>query len=106
MHRDRLTLAWLLGSASFLTLINGQAALAQQAAQPQMTAEEQVPKQVLVTGSLIRGTVAVGAPVTALGQQDFSESRCGLHQQSSVDVAAIRRSRGPQRRLRGIFLFH
>ena len=49
---------------------------------PQQTAQAQtaqtgagaVPEQVLVTGSLIHGTAAVGVPVTNLGTQDFTES--------------------------------
>jgi iron complex outermembrane receptor protein len=32
---------------------------------------EEIPENVLITGSLIRGTVAVGVPVTNLGTQDF-----------------------------------
>lgn len=34
----------------------------------------EVPEQVLVTGSLIRGTAAVGVPVTNLGPQDFTQT--------------------------------
>ena len=34
----------------------------------------EVPEQVLVTGSLIRGTVAVGVPVTNLSPQDFNQT--------------------------------
>jgi outer membrane receptor protein involved in Fe transport len=34
----------------------------------------EVPEQVLVTGSLIHGTAAVGVPVTNLGVQDFTET--------------------------------
>ena len=33
-----------------------------------------IPEQVLITGSLIHGTAAVGVPVTNLGAQDFTET--------------------------------
>lgn len=39
-----------------------------------LAAAEPVPEQVLVTGSLIHGTVAVGAPVTTLSAQDFVQT--------------------------------
>jgi iron complex outermembrane receptor protein len=39
-----------------------------------VVASEIVPEQVLVTGSLIHGVAAVGAPVTSLGAQDFRET--------------------------------
>jgi iron complex outermembrane recepter protein len=66
--------ATLMGSASLLTLAT--AVHAQQVAQAQMAqaAPEAVPEQVLVTGSLIHGTAAVGVPVTNLGVQDFTET--------------------------------
>jgi len=35
---------------------------------------EEVPETVLITGSLIRGTVAVGVPVVNLGAQDFAKT--------------------------------
>ena len=63
--------ATLMGSASFLTLTATITAHAQQMAQ---TAPEAVPEQVLVTGSLIHGTAAVGLPVTNLGTQDITET--------------------------------
>ena len=68
--------AGLMGSASLLALITAPAANAQQVAQAQMAqaAPETVPEQVLVTGSLIHGTEAVGVPVTNLGVQDFTET--------------------------------
>src|SRR5438309_6503742 len=66
--------ATLMGSASFLTL-TAVTAHAQQVAQAQMAqASPQVPEQVLVTGSLIHGTAAVGVPVTNLGVQDFTQT--------------------------------
>ena len=60
----------LLGTASFVTLATAMStpAQAQMAAQ---AAPQEVPEQVLITGSLIRGTAAVGVPVTNLGPQDF-----------------------------------
>src|SRR5258708_32840030 len=72
MNPNTSKLTTLLGTASFLTMANAIAAQAQQVAQAQMTqAQPEVPEQVLITGSLIRGTVAVGVPVTNLGAQDF-----------------------------------
>jgi iron complex outermembrane receptor protein len=66
-----------MGSASFLTLTSIAAVHAQQQmAQAQMaqTAPAAIPEQVLITGSLIHGTAAVGVPVTNLGAQDFTET--------------------------------
>jgi iron complex outermembrane receptor protein len=65
-----------MGSASLLTLTNLLAANAQQVAQTQMAqaAPEAVPEQVLITGSLIHGTAAVGVPVTNLSVQDFRQT--------------------------------
>ena len=70
-------IATLMGSASFLTLTNIAIAQAQQqTAQAQMAqaAPAAIPEQVLITGSLIHGTAAVGVPVTNLGAQDFTET--------------------------------
>ncbi|HEX5280567.1 MAG TPA: TonB-dependent receptor plug domain-containing protein [Micropepsaceae bacterium] len=66
----------LMGSVSLLTLTNVLAAHAQMVAQAQMAqaTPETIPEQVLVTGSLIHGTAAVGVPVTNLGVQDFTET--------------------------------
>src|SRR6476660_2508452 len=63
----------LLGTASFVTLATAMStpAQAQMAAQ---AAPQEVPEQVLITGSLIRGTAAVGVPVTNLGPQDFRQT--------------------------------
>jgi iron complex outermembrane receptor protein len=68
--------AALMGSASLITLINALPAQAQQVAQAQMAQAQpdQVPEQVLITGSLIHGAAAVGVPVTNLGTQDFTET--------------------------------
>src|ERR1700704_99054 len=62
-------LAALLGSASLLTMANVIPAAAQGMAVAQA---EEVPETVLITGSLIRGTAAVGVPVTNLSPQDFA----------------------------------
>src|SRR5712671_5166229 len=63
----------LLGTASFLTLASSLDAQAQQIAQAQTAQVNpmEVPEQVLITGSLIRGTAAVGVPVTNLSPQDY-----------------------------------
>src|SRR6266853_2240688 len=67
-------LATLLGSASLLTMANAISAYAQgqQVAQGQVAQAEEIPETVLITGSLIRGTVAVGVPVTNLSPKDFA----------------------------------
>src|SRR5437764_8053928 len=63
MHPTTSRLTSLLGTASFLALSTSLSAQAQQVAQGQMAqAQETVPEQVLITGSLIRGTAAVAAP--------------------------------------------
>src|SRR5258706_15902840 len=69
-------LTTLLGSASLLTLANAMGAQAQQMAQAQTAQESptEIPETVLITGSLIRGAVAVGVPVTNLNTQDFVTS--------------------------------
>src|ERR1700675_3613178 len=77
MHPTRSKIATLLGTASVLTMASVLGANAQQqVAQGQMTqtAQGEVPEQVLVTGSLIHGTVAVGVPVTSLSDTDFKET--------------------------------
>jgi iron complex outermembrane receptor protein len=73
MNPTTAKLATLLGSASFLTLAASLAAQAQQVAQAQtaQAAPGEVPEQVLITGSLIRGTAAVGVPVTNLSLMDL-----------------------------------
>ncbi len=74
MNPKTYKLASLLGSASLLAMTTAGAAYAQQVAQDQTAAAGpmEVPEQVLVTGSLIHGTAAVGVPVTNLGPQDFA----------------------------------
>jgi hypothetical protein len=75
MNATASKLATLMGSASLLTLSNVLAAHAQMVAQVQMAqAAEEVPEQVLIIGSLIRGTAAVGVPVTNLSPQDFAQT--------------------------------
>src|SRR5438105_14708025 len=76
MNLTSRRLATLMGSASLLTLTNMFRANAQQVAQGQMAqaAPGAVPEQVLITGSLIHGTAAVGVPVTNLGSQDFTQT--------------------------------
>src|SRR5579864_7014887 len=77
MNPTASRIATLMGSASFLTLTSIVVAQAQQqTAQAQMAqaAPGAIPEQVLITGSLIHGTAAVGVPVTNLGAQDFTET--------------------------------
>src|SRR5579859_1031046 len=77
MNPTASRIATLMGSASFLTLTSMAVTQAQQqTAQAQMaqTAPAPIPEQVLITGSLIHGTAAVGVPVTNLGAQDFTET--------------------------------
>ena len=58
----------LLGTASLLTLAQAEGAYA-----AEMVAQaEEIPETVLITGSLIRGTTAVGVPVVNLSPQDFA----------------------------------
>ena len=59
----------LLGSASLLTIAYTGAAYAQG---EQVAQTEEIPETVLITGSLIRGTAAVGVPVTNLSPMDFA----------------------------------
>src|SRR5437762_5933351 len=75
--RSIITLA-LLGSASLVALVASGAAQGQPVAQNAPMAVDQaqsgVPEQVLITGSLISGTAAVGVPVTDLRPADFIET--------------------------------
>ena len=64
-------LATLFGTASVLSLANATDALAQGEVVAQA---EEIPETVLITGSLIRGTAAVGVPVTNLTPQDFAKT--------------------------------
>src|SRR5215470_3482274 len=76
MNSKTSKLATLLGSASMMTMASAISAQAQQVAQAQtaQAAPQEVPEQVLITGSLIRGTAAVGVPVTNLSPQDFAQT--------------------------------
>ena len=77
MNPTASRIATLMGTASIAALTSALSAQAQQMmAQAQMAqaAPEAVPEQVLITGSLIHGTAAVGVPVTNLGTQDFTET--------------------------------
>ena len=61
-------LATLLGTASFFTISNALDAYAGEV----VAQAEEIPETVLITGSLIRGTAAVGVPVTNLSPTDFA----------------------------------
>src|SRR5688572_11282194 len=58
----------LLGTASLLTLAQAQAVFAGEV----IAQADEIPETVLITGSLIRGTAAVGVPVVNLSPQDFA----------------------------------
>ena len=72
--RRAIHLAALLGTASFVAMAAGGAAQAQGQMQAQAQAPQAPPEQVLITGSLISGTVAVGVPVSDLRPADFVET--------------------------------
>jgi outer membrane receptor protein involved in Fe transport len=74
MNPTASRLATLLGTASLVTLANAMTAQAQQVAQAQtaQAGPQEIPEQVLITGSLIHGAAAVGVPVTNLSPQDFA----------------------------------
>src|SRR5215510_6027101 len=64
-----MRLAALLQTASVFALAGASDAQAQ----GEMVAQaEEIPETVLITGSLIRGTAAVGVPVVNLAPQDFA----------------------------------
>src|SRR5215813_9693363 len=70
-------LAILLGAASLLTIASAIAASNRAyAGEAEVTAAipEEIPENVLITGSLIRGTVAVGVPVVNLSPMDFAQT--------------------------------
>jgi iron complex outermembrane recepter protein len=58
----------LLGTASLLTIAQTEGAFAGEV----VAQAEEIPETVLITGSLIRGTTAVGVPVVNLSPQDFA----------------------------------
>jgi outer membrane receptor protein involved in Fe transport len=64
-------LATLLGTTSLLTMAG---AIANQDRAYAGEATEEIPENVLITGSLIRGTVAVGVPVVNLSPMDFAQT--------------------------------
>ena len=66
--RHGLRLVALMGSASLLTMANANPA----SAQGEVAQADEIPETVLITGSLIRGTAAVGVPVTNLSPMDFA----------------------------------
>jgi iron complex outermembrane receptor protein len=73
LTKARSKLAALLGTTSLLTISGAVAAYAGEATSTQTArAPEEIPENVLITGSLIRGTAAVGVPVTNLSPQDFA----------------------------------
>jgi iron complex outermembrane recepter protein len=72
--RTALYVSALLGTASFAVMAASGAAQAQGQPQVQAQAQMAVPEQVLITGSLISGAVAVGVPVSALRTQDVIET--------------------------------
>src|ERR1035438_4843508 len=76
MNSKTSKLATFMGSASLLTIAGALAAQAQQVAQAQMAQAglQELPEQVLVTGSLIHGTAAVGVTVTNLDAKDFTQN--------------------------------
>src|SRR6185503_3455750 len=62
--------AWLLGTTSLLLLANGRASAAEPLGS-EPTAEE-IPEQVVGTGSVVRGGAGVGVPVSNVAPQDFA----------------------------------
>ncbi|HEX5279637.1 MAG TPA: TonB-dependent receptor [Micropepsaceae bacterium] len=88
LRATRAVLRVLLGTASFLTM--AASAAAQSApAQTALAASQELPEQVLVTGSLIHGAAAVGVPVTALSAQDFHEAGALTISDALKDVPSL-----------------
>src|SRR6185436_20990690 len=75
---SRVRMAALLGTASLATIATVNAWGQTPAPNPQAPAvaqnSDQIPENVLITGSLIGGTAAVGVPVSNLRAQDFAET--------------------------------
>ena len=67
-HNAGAHLTALLGSVSLLTIASAMPAFAGEV----VAQAEEIPETVLITGSLIRGTAAVGVPVTNLSPNDFA----------------------------------
>ena len=71
LTKTRSKLAALLGTTSLLTVSGTLAAHAGEAMAQMAQVPEEIPENVLITGSLIRGTAAIGVPVTNLTPMDF-----------------------------------
>src|SRR5262245_55768309 len=69
-HHTGAQLTALLGSVSLLTVASAMPAFAGEA----VAQAAEIPETVLITGSLIRGTAAVGVPVTNLSPNDFAQT--------------------------------
>ena len=69
MNRPKMPrVTTLLGTASLLAMAQSEEVYA-----AEMVAQaDEIPETVLITGSLIRGTAAVGVPVINLSPQDFA----------------------------------
>ena len=90
----RAKLATLLGTASFFAMANAGDAHAQ----GEMVAQaEEIPETVLITGSLIRGTAAVGVPVTNFSPQDFAMTGALHHRRPVPDLPGRQRRARPGR---------
>ena len=69
MNRPKISrVTTLLGTASLLAIAQMEQAYSAEA----VAQAEEIPETVLITGSLIRGTTAVGVPVIGLSPQDFA----------------------------------
>ena len=69
MNRPKMSrVTTLLGTASLLTMAQAEGAYGAQV----VAQADEIPETVLITGSLIRGTAAVGVPVINLAPQDFA----------------------------------
>ena len=69
MNRPKTSpLTALLGTASLLAMAQAEGVYAGEV----VAQAEEIPETVLITGSLIRGTTAVGVPVIGLSPQDFA----------------------------------
>src|SRR5258708_12860611 len=96
MNPKTCRLTTLPGTASLMTMAHASAAQGQQGAQVQMAqAAAEVPEQVLITGSLIHGTAAVGVPVTNLSPQDFAQTGALTTADLFRNVPAANVSPGP-----------
>jgi outer membrane receptor protein involved in Fe transport len=72
MLRKSLQLAKWMGTVSIVAISGSAFAQGQMVAQA--TAQDEIPETVLITGSLIQGTVSVGVPVSSLRTLDFMET--------------------------------